>query len=1020
MKLSQLPLITCLALALPATGQDIRITEVMTDSSDGGDWFELTNFGSDPINLSGYSWQDQNELDPPVVFPDLSLTANESLIVSMGQSTQNFRTWWGLDESLQILDSSDHPDAVLPRLSSTGDEVILYDPDDLLIDQFKTSSRQEGQSHSRLAGGSEVPSNQISSGQHGYRQSVGTSRIGNGIRIHDLGSPGIVAEEAPFPPAFREDTFRFDCHALSDLSTSEFRIPAYDPNPGDTLTITGLNIPDWLSLIPAENNTFRLSGTPPLEAIGFHPMTLTVTDQDELTSRYQSNNFTLNVIPLESPLILNEYNAVAPDAFLGGGTAEDPDGDFDTRLGRIQGNGGFWAEFVVVGSPLESGPVDLRNWHFYFESSTWWVSFTLKPNPALAAIPRGTILTFTNLPDTSPTRLQVADHALSDGWFWTNINLHDRALVELSDYSANGLRNHTTAIWHQQLAVTVSSPDSFRGVVMGPAGERTATNLDLGSDEVFKLEEDPTSTTSPIHGNYDDGETSTFGAPNLWDDRQATQDFSAYTPSHLPPVVTGSPSPFCAGSQYEAAFTVEDPGQRPLTIALIESPEFLTLTRPTPDTIQISLNRDIHPSDHGEHIVTIMADNGEESLNQGFFTYNLTVLPTRPTVIVNEMNTVAKGGYLNGGDLASDSDGDPAATDLALGRIQSNGGDWFELAVVGDGTATLVDIRGWKIEIGREGLGGHFEKTSALWLNTHPDLAAVPSGTLLLFYETFFSGEEDPRFAEPALDSLSSHGWQTMHFPVSLERGRSRYLHSWRDKGRAASFDLDAKRTQIRILNSEDQLVFGPCGEGIIPGIKVGNDEIFELEAHPSPGITILQSASLPGQPGYDDSDSESTFGLPNRFLDSSGNLISQDFSPYIVPTSNFDQWIATFDLNNATRLDDSDLDGFDNFTEYLSGSSPVDRHSVPASPIIDSKNGAIVMQIRVNDHSIQYQPEISTDLVNWHSDKIVIQDLPSPLGLAFRERTVEAEKIWNPFGAWLSPKRLYFRNKVIESPPAE
>ncbi|MFP6608733.1 MAG: hypothetical protein VCB80_00925, partial [Deltaproteobacteria bacterium] len=56
-----------------------------------------------------------------------------------------------------------------------------------------------------------------------------------------------------------------------------------------------------------------------------------------------------------APIIINEYNAVAPDGFLkGGNAAADEDGGqrADSTLGRVAGNGGDWFELVTIAHPL--------------------------------------------------------------------------------------------------------------------------------------------------------------------------------------------------------------------------------------------------------------------------------------------------------------------------------------------------------------------------------------------------------------------------------------------------------------------------------------------------------------------------------------------------------------------------------------------------------------------------------------------------------------------------------------------
>ena len=59
-------------------------------------------------------------------------------------------------------------------------------------------------------------------------------------------------------------------------------------------------------------------------------------------------------------------------------------------------------------------------------------------------------------------------------------------------------------------------------------------------------------------------------------------------------------------------------------------------------------------------------------------------------IILNEYNAVGNADFLNGGDAAADEDGG-RASDCYFGRVQGNGGDWFELVVITD----HLDMRGW-------------------------------------------------------------------------------------------------------------------------------------------------------------------------------------------------------------------------------------------------------------------------------------------------------------------------------------
>ena len=68
--------------------------------------------------------------------------------------------------------------------------------------------------------------------------------------------------------------------------------------------------------------------------------------------------------------------------------------------------------------------------------------------------------------------------------------------------------------------------------------------------------------------------------------------------------------------------------------------------------------------------------------------YTISVFNTQPRIVLNEYNAVS------GTSLHASLDGD-----LRLGRIEGNGGDWFELVVRGTGFGTTLDMRGWKIQV---------------------------------------------------------------------------------------------------------------------------------------------------------------------------------------------------------------------------------------------------------------------------------------------------------------------------------
>ena len=63
---------------------DLVITEIMSDSNHSvtnGDWWELTNTGLAPVDLTGYSWDDNHARVGQNVFGSITIAPSESVII---------------------------------------------------------------------------------------------------------------------------------------------------------------------------------------------------------------------------------------------------------------------------------------------------------------------------------------------------------------------------------------------------------------------------------------------------------------------------------------------------------------------------------------------------------------------------------------------------------------------------------------------------------------------------------------------------------------------------------------------------------------------------------------------------------------------------------------------------------------------------------------------------------------------------------------------------------------------------
>lgn len=118
-------------------GMEVRaqlaVTEVHSNQSTNGtptlhaDWFELTHYGTTPIDLRGWRFNDSNGglTNGAVTLGALTLSPGESVVFVQDIDAAAFRSWWGaaLSPSLQIISYT----ATSIGLSSTGDGIRLWD-----------------------------------------------------------------------------------------------------------------------------------------------------------------------------------------------------------------------------------------------------------------------------------------------------------------------------------------------------------------------------------------------------------------------------------------------------------------------------------------------------------------------------------------------------------------------------------------------------------------------------------------------------------------------------------------------------------------------------------------------------------------------------------------------------------------------------------------------------------------------------------------------------------------------------
>lgn len=119
---------TLAAGALSAQAQSLQITE-WAYAADSGEFIELTNMGSQALDLTGWSFDDDSRNAGTVSLSSLgTLAVGESVIITEA-SAADFRAAWGLSTSVKVLGSN-------TTNLGRNDEINLFDASATLVDRL--------------------------------------------------------------------------------------------------------------------------------------------------------------------------------------------------------------------------------------------------------------------------------------------------------------------------------------------------------------------------------------------------------------------------------------------------------------------------------------------------------------------------------------------------------------------------------------------------------------------------------------------------------------------------------------------------------------------------------------------------------------------------------------------------------------------------------------------------------------------------------------------------------------------
>jgi hypothetical protein len=171
---------------------DVRITEIMANPSSlsprTADWWELTSFDDEPVNLAGWRFNDADGgLADAYVFPEgLVISPGESIVFVEEMSRAEFLAWWGpLHFPLQAKIITYSGSRL--SLSGLGDKVRIW------TDRAQADEEIYTQVTFGITDGGESLNYDASKKEFGRKSGLGQKGVFKAEAGEDLGSPGRLA-----------------------------------------------------------------------------------------------------------------------------------------------------------------------------------------------------------------------------------------------------------------------------------------------------------------------------------------------------------------------------------------------------------------------------------------------------------------------------------------------------------------------------------------------------------------------------------------------------------------------------------------------------------------------------------------------------------------------------------------------------------------------------------------------------------------------------------------------------------
>lgn len=190
---------TSMATLILRAKPDLRITEALSSTAAGAtvstaDWWELTSFEAQPVNLSGWRFNDNGGglTDPFVIGSGVIIGPGESMVFAEGLSLAAFRTWWGLTNlaaDLQVINYSGNG----LSLGAAGDGLRLWSDTSMDVNDTVASVNFGAATQGVTFGYDPITA------QFGGLSQLGVNGVVRAAQSTDIGSPGRILAQVVGP-----------------------------------------------------------------------------------------------------------------------------------------------------------------------------------------------------------------------------------------------------------------------------------------------------------------------------------------------------------------------------------------------------------------------------------------------------------------------------------------------------------------------------------------------------------------------------------------------------------------------------------------------------------------------------------------------------------------------------------------------------------------------------------------------------------------------------------------------------